>query len=310
MVERGLLAGAVTAAISLPFRVGTRTLWQVRRRLLRVTVPLEQARKGSVPALPQSDGDGYLIASLPAEALPPLLARHPQLKPFIRQRYRRFYAELGRGFDHWLGTLSSKSRSTLKRKVRKLAERSGGDADLRCYRSPNEVVEFYRHARAVSALTYQERLLRAGLPEGDAALAAMQALAARDAMRGWILFLDARPIAYLYAPADGETLIYAHLGYDPEHADLSPGSVLQYEAMRQLMDEGRFALFDFTEGEGQHKRLFSTGEVECVDLLLLRRTPANLLAAWSLAAFDGGIEGTKALLKRLNLESLARRFRR
>jgi CelD/BcsL family acetyltransferase involved in cellulose biosynthesis len=282
----------------------------VRRRLLRVTVPLEQARLGALPSLPQSDGDGYLIASLPVEALQPLLAGHPQLKPFLRQRYRRFYAELGRGFDHWLGTLSAKSRSTLKRKVRKLAERSGGELDLRCYRSPEDAAEFYRHARAVSALTYQERLLRAGLPEGEAALAAMRDQAARDAMRGWILFLDGAPIAYLYAPAEGETLIYAHLGYDPDFADLSAGTVLQYEAMRQLMEEGRFGLFDFTEGEGQHKRLFSTAEVECVDLLLLRRTPANLLAGWSLAAFDGGIEAAKAVLKRVKLESLARRFRR
>jgi CelD/BcsL family acetyltransferase involved in cellulose biosynthesis len=278
--------------------------------LLRVTVPLARARTGEVPALPPSEGDGYIVASLPAEALAPLLAAQPELKPFIRQRYRRFFAELDRGFDHWLGTLSAKSRSTLKRKVRKLAERSGGELSLRCYRSANEAEDFYRQARAVSALTYQERLLRAGLPEGEAALAAMRERGARNAMRGWILFLEGRPIAYLYAPAEGETLIYAHLGYDPEFADWSPGSVLQFEAMRQLMDEGAFRLFDFTEGEGQHKRLFSTGEVECVDLLLLRRTPANLLAGWSLSAFDGGIEGAKALLKRLNLESLARRFRR
>lgn len=300
----------MTAAIALPFRIGARTVWQVRRRLLRVTVPLERAMTGEVPPLPLTDGDGYLIASLPDHALPPLLAAQPRLRPFVRQRYRRFYAELDRGFEHWLGTLSSKSRSTLKRKVKKLAERSGGTLDLRCYRTAAEVDEFYRHARAVSALTYQERLLRSGLPEGEAALSAMRELAKRDAMRGWVLFLDRRPVAYLYAPADGPTLIYAHLGYDPEVADLSPGTVLQFEAMRELMDEGRFRLFDFTEGEGQHKRLFSTGEVDCVDLLLLNPTPANLLAGWSLTAFDSGIETAKAVLKRLNLESLARRFRR
>jgi CelD/BcsL family acetyltransferase involved in cellulose biosynthesis len=300
----------VTAATALPFRIGARTVWQVRRRLVRVAIPLERVITGEVPPLPPGNGDGFLVASLPAAALPPLLAAQPGLKPFIRQRYRRFYAELDRGFDHWLGTLSSKSRSTLKRKVRKLADRSGGTLDLRCYRTVAEVEEFYRHARAVSALTYQERLLRSGLPEGEQALAAMRELAARDAMRGWILFLEGRPVAYLYAPAEGPTLIYAYLGYDPEVADLSPGTVLQYEAMRALMEEGRFRLFDFTEGEGQHKRLFSTGEVECVDLLLLKPTPANLLAGWSLAAFDGGIAAAKSTVKRLNLESLARRFRR
>ena len=300
----------MTAAVVLPFRVGTRTVWGLRRRLLRVTVPLDRALRGDTLMLPASNGDGYLIAALPADRLPGLLASQPGLKPFIRQRYRRFYARLDGSFEDYLGTFSAKSRSTLKRKARKLADRSGGTVQLRTFRSEEEAPLFYRDARAVSALTYQERLLHSGLPEGEAALERMRMLARQDAMRGWILYLDGRPISYLYAPADGATLSYAHLGYDPAFADLSPGTVLQFEAMRQLIGEGRFGLFDFTEGEGQHKQLFSTGSVECVDLLLLRPTIANLAAGFALSAFDTGIETTKALLKRLNLESLARRFRR
>ena len=37
-----------------------------------------------------------------------------------------------------------------------------------------------------------------------------------------------------------QPLIYAHLGYDPDFADHSPGTVLQLEAMRQLMAERAF----------------------------------------------------------------------
>ena len=300
----------MTAAVLLPFRIGTRTLWRLRRRLLRITVPLEAALCGDAPALPGIDGDGYLLAAFPAGRVPALLATRPELKPFVRQRYRRFYARLDGSFETYLAGFSAKSRSTLKRKVRKLAERSGGTLHMRTFRAADEAPLFHRDARAVSALTYQERLLHSGLPEGEAALERLRRLAGQDAMRGWILYLDGRPISYLYAPAEGATLIYAHLGYDPAFADLSPGTVLQIEAMRQLMDEGRFRLFDFTEGEGQHKQLFSTGSVECVDVLLLRHTLANLAAGFALTAFDGGIEAAKALLRRLNLESLARRFRR
>jgi CelD/BcsL family acetyltransferase involved in cellulose biosynthesis len=300
----------VTAAVQLPFRIGTRTLWHLRRRLLRVTTSLEDALRGHAPLLPATEGDGYLLAALPADRLPSVLGAHPTMRPFIRQRYRRFYARLDGSFDDYLATFSAKSRSTLKRKVRKLADRSGGTLDIRIFRTEEEAPQFHRDARAVSALTYQERLLHAGLPDGEAALDRMRQLARQDAMRGWILYLDGRPVSYLYAPAQGETLIYAHLGYDPAFAELSPGTVLQYEAMRQLIGEGRFRLFDFTEGEGQHKQLFSTGSVECIDLLLLRRTPANLAAGLTLTAFDGGIEAAKALLKRVRLESLARRFRR
>jgi CelD/BcsL family acetyltransferase involved in cellulose biosynthesis len=300
----------VTGTVALSFRIGARTVWRVRRRLVRIPLSLDQAQAGAIPELPSRDGDGYLILSLAEPTLDRLLPSQNGLRPFVRQRYQRFYARLDGGFDTYLAGFSAKSRSTLKRKVRRLVDRSGGSLDLRSYRTPDEMDEFHRQARIVSARSYQERLLDAGLPDGDAARSDMRALASRDAVRGWILYLDGRPISYLYAPADGATLIYAYLGYDPDFADLSPGTVLQFEAMRQLMDEGRFRLFDFTEGEGQHKRLFSTGEIACVDLLLLRPTLPNLLAGGSLAAFDRCVALAKRATYMPLLRSLARRLRR
>jgi CelD/BcsL family acetyltransferase involved in cellulose biosynthesis len=299
-------------SVALPFRVGTRTLWQVRRRLVRVQLTLERALAGSLPALPPlaPEADGYFIHSLPAAALEPLARGEPGFACFVRQRYRRFYVALDRGFEAYVAGFSSSSRSTLRRKSRRLAERCGGTLDVRHYTSPAEVDEFHRHARAVSALTYQERLLDDGLPEGEEALATMRDLAARGSLRGWILFIDGRPASYLYAPAEGGTLVYAHLGYDPDHAALSPGIVLQFEALRQLMEEGRFALFDFTEGEGQHKRQFATGSVECVDLLLLRPTFSNRLAGHALSAFDRAVALAKSAVVRLGLEGLVRSLRR
>ena len=297
----------MTAAVALPFRVGPRTVWRVRRRLVRTGLSLQDGRQEVVPQLPATDGDGHLVTSLAAAALPRLLASHPRLKPFVRQRYRRCYADLDQSFESYLAGFSSKSRSTLKRKVRRLAERCGGSLDLRCYRTQDEAAEFHRLARAVSARSYQERLLDYGLPDGEAALADMRERAARGAMRGWILFVDGRPASYLYAPAEGDTLVYAYLGYDPDFADLSPGTVLQFEAMRQLMEERSFALFDFGEGEGQHKSLFATGSVECLDLLLLKPTPANLLAGWSLTAFDAAVGRVRDAVRGAKLAGRLRR---
>jgi len=292
--------------IALPFRVGPRTLWRVRRRLVRVAVSLAQGLAGGMPSLPPLDqaSDGYLVTAVPAVHAA-ALGRHG-LIAFVRQSYQRCYADLDRGYDAYLAGFSAKTRSTLKRKLRRFADRSGGAVDVRAYATPEAMDEFYRHARFVSAKTYQERLLGAGLPEGREALEGMRALARRDAVRAWLLFLDGESVSYLYAPAEGDTLLYAYLGYDPACADLSPGTVLQLEAMRDLMAEGRFRLFDFTEGEGQHKRLFSTGSIDCVDLLLLRPTLANRLIGHGLAAFDGAVAGVKTLLAKLRLERLVR----
>lgn len=293
--------------VRLPLQVGARILFAPTRRLIRLSLPLEyQDQSPDLPLL-ANDADGFLITSLPAKLQTMLEAIHPNLRPFVRMRYQRHYASLQGGFDAYLGQFSSKTRSTLRRKTRKLTERSGGELDFRSYSRADQIDEFYGHARAVSALTYQERLLGTGLPEGKEALAEMRSLAAAGAMRGWLLFLDGRPISYLYAPADGDTLVYAYLGYDPAQADLSPGTVLQLEAMRELMEEHRFRVFDFTEGEGQHKRQFATGCVDCVDLLLLRPTLANLAVGHLLTGFDAAVALAKRVAAAAGLSKLARR---
>jgi CelD/BcsL family acetyltransferase involved in cellulose biosynthesis len=243
---------------------------------------------------------------LPAEQQGAL--RQAGLRPYVRSTYPRHYAALDQDFDTYLGGFSAKTRQALKRKRRKLEERSGGAIDLRAYAKPEAMAEFHRHARAVSALTYQEKRLDAGLPAG--ALAEMQALAGRDEVRGWLLFLDGRPVSYLYAPARGETLIYAYLGYDPDYADLSVGTVLQLEAMRQLMEERRFRWFDFTEGDGQHKRQFATGAVDSVDLLLLRPSWRNRSAMAVLGGFDRSVAAGKRLATAVGLGGVARALRR
>lgn len=297
----------MTAAAPLPlrFQLGARTLFAVRRRLIRIGLSLEGALDPRPPALPPlAPGDhGYLFTSLAARHESTVRAAHPAMIAVVRQRYARRYADLTRGFDAWLAGLSANARSTLRRKARKLAELSGGALDVRAYRTPAEIAQFHTLARALSRKTYQERLLDAGLPDEAEPLSR---LAARDSVRVFLLFVDGAPAAYLCAPAEGDTLIYAWLGYDPAFAQHSPGAVLQLEAMRALMGERRFARFDFTEGDGQHKRQFATDAVECVDLLLLRRTPANLALAGALNGFDAAV----AIAKRFAPRGLTAALRR
>ena len=301
-------ADSVAAEVALPFQVGARTLASVRRRLVRLSVPLDQALAGetlTLPGLP-AKADGYLIRALPDAMRAGLDA--PGLRAFTRQSYPRHYARIDQGFDAWFAGLSANGRSTLKRKRRKLEEASGGALDVRQYSRPGEVAEFFAHARSVSAETYQERLLDAGLPAD--ALPGMRALAERGAMRGWLLCLDEQPISYLYAPAQGRTLLYAHLGYRSAFGHLSPGSVLQLEAMRMLLEERAFDYFDFTEGDGQHKRQFASASQPSHDLNLIRDTLANRAALRSLDAFDHSVALAKRAAHRLGLGGVARAVRR
>lgn len=296
---------AAAPRVALPFRVGARALARIHRRLVRTSVPLEDALCGRIPALGSlpPGAHGYFVRALP-EANLAGLSRSGDLRAFVRQSYERHYAALDQDFDTYLAGFSAKSRSGLKRKRRRFEERSGGALDVRVYRTAYDMAVFHREARDISRLTYQERLLDAGLPEDG--LADMQDLAARDAARGFLLFLDGRAVSYLYAPARGETLIYAFLGYDPAFADLSPGTVLQLEAMRLLLEERRFRWFDFTEGDGQHKRQFATGSIPSCDLLLLRPTIGNLAAVRALSWFDVSVAAAKRAVTAAGLGRIAR----
>ena len=301
------------SAVVLPlrFQLGARTLASIPRRLVRVPLSLDGALAGRVPALPPLDprAHGYAVTSLPAD-------RHHGMTPpvgmigFVRQRYTRYHADLSGGAEGYAGRLSANTRQGMRRKAKKLAQVSGGALDVRRYRTPDELAAFHAVARGISVRTYQERLLGGGLPDDDAFLRRMVALAAADQVRAWLLFVAGQPAAYLYCAAEGESLRYDHVGHDPAFGDLSPGGVLQAEALRDLAEEGRFRRFDFTEGEGQHKRQFATGGVACLDLLLLRATLGNRLATLAVGGFDRGAAAAKRVVERWELQELAKRVRR
>lgn len=298
--------------LALRFQIGARTLAAVSRRLVRIPLGLGDVLAERAPALPPlAEGDhGYLVTSLPASQQAALLRAAPDMIAQVRQRYTRHYAALGIGFDAYHAALSGNTRSSLKRKTRRVAEASGGTLDVRRFRSPEEMARFHAIARELSQRTYQERLLGGGLPEDAGFVRSMSRLAAADVVRAWLLYSAGEPVAYLYCPIDAGIVRYDHVGHDPAYNALSPGAVLMLAAMRDLQAEPDLTYFDFTEGEGQHKRSFATHGADCLDLLLLRPTLTNRATVEALGVFDRGAAWGKRAVARLGLEAVARRVRR
>jgi hypothetical protein len=293
--------------VALRFGIGERSLVTVHRDLVPVVWSLDDLLEGRTPTIPDlGPADGYIFRSAPA-ALQPVVTT-PLLR-YARDAYPRYYARLAAGADAWLGGLSASTRSTLRRKSKKF-DPARADPDVRIYRTAAELTEFHSAARALSARTYQERLLDAGLPDDPAFCADMAARGDSGRAWGFILFADGTPAAYLYTPVDDGVALYAYLGYDPALADRSPGAVLQFAAMTALADDASVRLFDFTQGEGQHKRQFATGHVDCVDLLLLRSSLANRSLVAAHGAFDAGVAAASSLARRTGLDARLRRLLR
>lgn len=291
---------------ALRLQVGARTVATIPRRLKRIGLSLDDALDGRVPLLPPltASDHGYLLTSVPAGGT----LDWPGVR-FERQRYTRYYVDLTAGEAAWRAGLSGQTRSTLKRKAKKLTAASGGALDVRRFRTANEMAAFHPVARALAALTYQERLMGAGLPGDEAWRAEMLERAAADEVRAWLLYIGETPAAYLWCGADDVTLRYDFVGHDPAFAALSPGSVLMEAALVDLFAD-RFGRFDFTEGEGQHKRGMASAGIACRDLLLLRPTLTNRGAVALVGGFDAAMRMAKRAATLPALQGLAKRIRR
>jgi CelD/BcsL family acetyltransferase involved in cellulose biosynthesis len=283
--------------VAIDFTIGARRLAAVPRRLATWSFALEQVLDHALSDQPAPGPDGVRVLSAPTDRLAELTVRYPGFVAGGRQDYRRHYIDMAGSFADYLARFSGKTRSTLRRKARKLADETGGYTVTE-HRTPAELETFLDAALPLSARTYQARLLDAGLPDTQSARRAMMEAAEDDRMRAFLLHAAGQPIAYLSLPVTGSTLIYAHLGYDPDHARLSPGTVLQMEALETLFAEKRYKWFDFTEGEGAHKAMFGTHSAACSSLVLLRPTLANHTLLAARGAFDAGVAQAKALAER------------
>ena len=277
---------------------------KVAQRLLPVEQPVP-------PDAPLAAGSqGFLVRALPvAGALPPIDVAGGYLC-YVQLQYQHCIIDFSSSFEEYQKKFSSKTRSTINRKVRKYAEHAGGGLFWKTYRTVEELREFLPLAREVAKKTYQEKLLDAGIPESECFVREMESLAAQDQVRAYILFDRERPVSYLYCPVDDGTLIYAYLGYDPDYMKLSVGTVLQWLAVEQMFGEGCFRFFDFTEGESDHKRLFATHEMQCANVLFLRNSLKNRILAhshWWAGRFSGWLGD---MLDKFGIKAKVKKFLR
>jgi len=283
---------------------------QVRQAAHR---PDEVAPPGppQAPAVrPAAGGDGFLVRAMPVDAGVAPLQRCADWITYIANPYRHYTVDLRLGFDAYKAKFSSKSRSTITRKVTKFARHCDGNLKWKRYVSAAEMLEFHRAARVLSARTYQERLLDAGLPDSPEFVARMQAEAAQDRVRAFLLFDGDRPVSYLYCPIEGDTVIYAYVGYAPEYVKHSVGTVLFWLAIESLFAENRFTCFDFTEGETDHKRHFATHGCLSANVYFLRPSHRLRLAVQAHHGFSRGAGALRSWLERRGWKAGIRRFLR
>lgn len=208
-------------------------------------------------------------------------------------------------------TMSKKSRSTIERKIRRCAREFGGKLTVKEYGTPEEIEQFYQVASQISDLSYQERLLKIGLPNTDEFRSEMTGLAQSDTLRCYLLFGDERPLAYLYLPNVEKTvMVYQYMGYDPEFKKLSTGAVLQHLAFERIFASKCTKYFDFMPGDGAHKALYGNRKEVRGDVYFLGPKLANGLYVSTHRFTDWANQQVSNTLKRAGIKGLVKKHSR
>ncbi|HKP37098.1 MAG TPA: GNAT family N-acetyltransferase [Pyrinomonadaceae bacterium] len=175
----------------------------------------------------------------------------------------------------YLSRMSSKTRSTLKKKAKKLAEAAGGELELTRIDLANQVGPFLSEAVKVSRKSWQHEILGTRINDSDDDRVWGERLAAAGLMRSYLLKAGDRACAFVVGHQFNGVFHYVELGYDRELSEYSPGTVLLHLLIQDLCDHQPPATLNFGMGDADYKRRFGNVQTEDVSIVVLRKTLPN-----------------------------------
>jgi hypothetical protein len=161
-------------------------------------------------------------------------------------RWDRAALEVSGSFDSWFEhNFERKRRKEYRRLKTRLAEAGHLTArSLAPGDDPLPWVEGFLDVEAASWKGGRGTALRSDAKATAALKEACAALAKRGRLRFWMLELDGRPIAALYATVDRGQAWLGKIAFDPAFARFSPGVLVVLHATEQIFAEGNIALVD------------------------------------------------------------------
>jgi CelD/BcsL family acetyltransferase involved in cellulose biosynthesis len=104
-------------------------------------------------------------------------------------------------------------------------------------------------------------------------------------MRCYLLEQNGEPIAFVLGIQWNGDFVYEELGYDPVFAAQSPGTVLLFHIVNDLIARNTPVRLNFGFGDAEYKRLFGNSQMTSASSLILRQSirPALVIAlnrAW------------------------------
>jgi hypothetical protein len=205
------------------------------------------------------------------------------------------WLNLPQTFPEYLAQFTSKQRYNLKREVSVLRSHGGGSLELTRIESADQIFEFLESATAIAANSWQLVLLNQPIGQRFDRAQSLNELANSGILRCYLLKCAGRPCAFAVGFQIGATFTFYETAYDRVYASYSPGKVLLYLLLEDVIGHNRPENVFFGTGDADYKAFFGDSVGDEANIVLIKRTYANL-AWWKLhALYRGAIEALKRL---------------
>ena len=297
------LAPVEVGPYALPFSLLDRLLWRIRLRAAKVL--------GSLPMLPDDPGaydcflrglfremgdidcvymDCVAVDSFASRILQEGGRPDGEFAVYSPSGKRRWHwITLAGSFDQYLKGMSSKSRKNLRRIAEGLGSDSAENPRIRRIDTETQVDEFLDRALIVSRNSWQHRILGPRIRKDPEEVHRMRHLARLGILRSYLLESGDQPCAFIVGYQFRGIFHYAEIGFDQAFARLSPGSILLYQAIKDLHDVNPPKIVNFGMGDATYKSRFGNTSCEDATMLVLRRTPRLRLAIAAHAGFRSAV---------------------
>jgi len=178
--------------------------------------------------------------------------------------------ELPATFSEYLSRFHGKTRWTLRKKVARLREYGGGQLKLVRVESAEQVPEFIASLRSVFDHSWQCRNACIRQYVNGCSCDKIADLARRGILRSYQLQCGDRCCAYVIGYSYAGVYHYSDVAYDKGYASFSPGTVLLYLLIEDLISHGATHWVNLGIGDGSYKRQFANRHVCDADFLLIR----------------------------------------
>ena len=178
---------------------------------------------------------------------------------------KRHRIEMPASLDEYLRRFATKTRNTLKRKIKKF-----GDCRLERISQPDQIPLFLSAAHEISKNSWQSDLLGLRVRNTETELELLTLLASQEALRSYVLWKDDSPVSFCVGTQFNGVFDYEEVGYHRDFGNMSPGQILVMKMIEDLLEEDTPRLFDFGGGDAEYKRQFSNLTSESGHVWLLR----------------------------------------